>query len=46
GSWVDLLTMRHPMHAVSVTSRVLEAEAADLMRTFFQKQRHKSRPFA
>ena len=41
GSWIDLFSHKHPIHALEVTSRVLEAESADLMRTFFQKQRKK-----
>ncbi len=39
GSWIDLFKEKHPMHAIEVTSRVLEAEAADLMRQFFQQKR-------
>lgn len=42
GSWVDLLKMNHPIHTVEVVSGVLEAESADLMRSFFQKQRKKN----
>ncbi len=41
GSWIDLFAQKHPMHTLEITSRVLEAEAADLMRTFFQKKRKK-----
>jgi len=41
GSWIDLFTQKHPMHSLEITSRVLEAESADLMRTFFQKRRKK-----
>ena len=39
GSWVDLFCHAHPMHTLEITSRVLEAEAASLMRIFFQRQR-------
>ncbi len=39
GSWIDLFKNNHPMHTLEITPRVLEAEAADLMRTFFVKQR-------
>jgi len=39
GSWVDLFHRDHPMHTLEITSRVLEAEAAELMRAFFVKQR-------
>lgn len=41
GSWIDLFSEKHPMHSLEITSRVLEAESADLMRTFFQKRRKK-----
>lgn len=39
GSWVNLFAHRHPIHTIEVVSHVLEAEAAELMRAFFQKQR-------
>jgi tRNA(adenine34) deaminase len=39
GSWFDLFAQKHPMHTIEVCSGVLEAESADLMRRFFQKQR-------
>jgi len=39
GSWVDLFQMKHPTHNIEVRSGVYEAEAADLMRRFFEKQR-------
>jgi tRNA(adenine34) deaminase len=41
GSWIDLFKMEHPIHTLEVTPRVLEAESAELMRTFFMKQREK-----
>lgn len=41
GSWIDLFKNEHPMHTLEITPRVLEAEAADLMRAFFMKQRAK-----
>lgn len=41
GSWIDLFKNVHPMHTLEITPRVLEAEAADLMRAFFRKQRIK-----
>ncbi len=41
GSWIDLFSQKHPIHAVEIASGVLQEEAADLMRTFFQKQRKK-----
>jgi tRNA(adenine34) deaminase len=43
GSWTDLFALKHPMHEIEVTKGVLEEEAADLMRQFFQKQRKKPR---
>jgi tRNA(adenine34) deaminase len=42
GSWIDLFKEKHPMHEIQITQRVLEAESADLMRAFFQKQRKKN----
>ena len=39
GSWIDLFQYKHPMHSLEITPRVLEAEAAELMRSFFLKQR-------
>lgn len=39
GSWIDLFEHKHPMHTLEITPRILEAESADLMRRFFQKQR-------
>lgn len=41
GSWIDLFKNTHPMHTLEITPRILEAESAELMRTFFQKQRGK-----
>lgn len=40
GSWIDLFAHTHPMHTLEITPRILEAESADLMRAFFQRQRH------
>lgn len=39
GSWIDLFKEKHPTHKIEVVSGVLQGFAADLMRTFFQKQR-------
>lgn len=39
GSWVDLFKGEHPIHNLEITPRVLEAESAELMRSFFAKQR-------
>lgn len=41
GSWIDLFSHSHPIHTIAITPRILEAESADLMRAFFQKQRGK-----
>ena len=41
GSWIDLFSQKHPIHTIEVVPNVLQAEAADLMRAFFQKQRKK-----
>ncbi|HSX10446.1 MAG TPA: tRNA adenosine(34) deaminase TadA [Chlamydiales bacterium] len=43
GSWIDLFAHNHPIHSLTITPRVLEAESADMMRAFFQKQRALSR---
>lgn len=39
GSWINLFANKHPIHEIEIVPNILEAEAADLMRTFFQKQR-------
>lgn len=39
GSWIDLFACKHPMHAIAITPRVLEGEAALLMKNFFNKKR-------
>ena len=41
GSWIDLFAHKHPMHALEITPRILEAEASFLMKTFFEKRRKK-----
>lgn len=41
GSWIDVFKEKHPMHQLEITHGVLEAEAAALMREFFQKARKK-----
>jgi tRNA(adenine34) deaminase len=42
GSWIDVFAKKHPMHALEIRSGVCEAEAAELMRRFFQERRKKS----
>lgn len=42
GSWIDLFSSQHPIHRIEVLGRVMEAEAADLLRVFFQKRRTKN----
>ncbi|MDR3624390.1 MAG: tRNA adenosine(34) deaminase TadA [Chlamydiales bacterium] len=39
GSWVNLFDKNHPCHKIEVQQGILQAECADLMRQFFQKQR-------
>ena len=39
GSWIDVFASKHPMHEIEITKGVLQEEAAELMRLFFQKQR-------
>lgn len=41
GSWIDLFSKKHPIHTIEIVSGILQDEAADLMRAFFQKQRKK-----
>lgn len=41
GSWIDLFKNQHPIHNLEITSRILEAESAELLRTFFRKEREK-----
>jgi tRNA(adenine34) deaminase len=41
GSWIDIFSEKHPIHTIEITSGIMQDEAADLMRTFFQKQRKK-----
>jgi tRNA(adenine34) deaminase len=41
GSWIDLFSQKHPMHTIEVRSGLLEEESADLLRSFFQRQRVK-----
>ena len=43
GSWIDIFSMKHPMHAVEVSKLLLQGESSDLLRAFFQKQRKSSR---
>lgn len=42
GSWVDLFAQKHPIHTIEVVSGVLEAEAAALLKEFFQKRRREN----
>ncbi|MBI2743756.1 MAG: nucleoside deaminase [Chlamydiales bacterium] len=39
GSFIDLLSRKHPTHEIKVHSGVLQEESAALMRSFFQKRR-------
>lgn len=41
GSWIDLFSQNHPIHTVEIVTGLLQEEAANLMRAFFQKQRKK-----
>ncbi|MBI5272637.1 MAG: nucleoside deaminase [Chlamydiia bacterium] len=40
GSWMDLFAHKHPIHSMEISSRILQEEAALLMREFFQKTRN------
>lgn len=39
GSFIDLLSRKHPTHALKIVTHVLEESSADLMRRFFQQRR-------
>lgn len=39
GSWVNLMTAKHPTHQLEVLGGVLEHEASDLMKQFFKLRR-------
>jgi tRNA(adenine34) deaminase len=41
GSWINLFEKQHPIHTIEIVPGVLQAEAADLMRAFFQATRKK-----
>lgn len=41
GSIVDLFSVPHPIHRVSVTKGVLQEESSQLLKEFFQKRRRK-----
>ena len=41
GSWIDLFEKKHPTHSVEIRNRVLHDPCAQLLKDFFQMQRHK-----
>lgn len=41
GSWIDLFSMKHPMHSLEIRQRVLEEESAFLLKSFFEQTRKK-----
>lgn len=41
GSWTDLFAIKHPMHSLEITPRILEEESAFLLKSFFEKMRKK-----
>ncbi len=41
GSWIQLLSLNHPMHKVSVERGVLASESSALLRAFFQEKRRR-----
>lgn len=43
GSWINLFESQHPIHSLEIVRGVLEAEAAALMRDFFQITRKKKK---
>ena len=42
GSWIDLTSLKHPIHNLEVVSGVLQEEAAEWMRKFFRERRGES----
>lgn len=45
GSFIDLLGKEHPIHQIQVQGGVLEEEASQLMREFFQARRKNGKAF-
>ncbi len=43
GTWIDLFAQKHPFHRAEIVGHVLEAESAELLRAFFEKQRCKKK---
>ncbi len=41
GSWVNLLEKKHPTHSLEIKKNVLQAESADLLKSFFKQRRQK-----
>ncbi len=41
GSWIDLFATKHPMHSIEITSGVLAAESAFMLKSFFEQTRKK-----
>ena len=39
GSWIDVFSMKHPMHQVEITKNILKNESAALLKDFFQTKR-------
>ena len=42
GSWVDLVTSKHPFHTVELKSGLLQEESSILLKRFFQMRRRES----
>lgn len=43
GSFIDLFSLKHPMHEIEVNSNILQEESSQLMKQFFKKVRHDKR---
>lgn len=43
GSWVDLLSQKHPIHNIEVVSGVLEEPSSLLLKSFFKKRREENK---
>ncbi len=46
GSFIDLFSLKHPMHRIEVTSDILQDDASFLMKQFFKKVRYEKRKTA
>ncbi len=43
GSFINVFEKKHPMHEIEITKHVLKEISSDLLKSFFQKRRKKSK---